>query len=345
MSETIACPQCDDIGENGGLLARRNFLRLVGGGAALAAANCWSPLRAADVVAPAAKAAGPAEALVREFYDGLTEAQRKIIVLPWDHRAKEGAQLTRLGMYNRAISQPVSRVLEPNQRELVQKIVRNICSDDEGFKRISTVVTRDTGGGWNNIGANVFGDPDRGPFAWVLSAHHLTLRCDGDSEPDAAFGGPMYYGHSLDGRSPDNVFNFQTQSVRKLFDALTEAQRAKALVDGQSGELYPSVQLRKEDKIPGLVTADLSADQHTLVKSVMRDLLSPFRHEDAEEAMSIVDRTGGLDHLRLAFYKDHKQNDEHQWSFWRIEGPGFVWNYRIIPHVHCYVNIGVNRTA
>jgi hypothetical protein len=105
------------------------------------------------------------------------------------------------------------------------------------------------------------------------------------------------------------------------------------------------VQLRKEDKIPGLVTADLSADQHTLVKSVMRDLLSPFRHEDAEEAMSIVDRTGGLDHLRLAFYKDHKQNDEHQWSFWRIEGPGFVWNYRIIPHVHCYVNIGVNRTA
>jgi hypothetical protein len=180
----------------------------------------------------------------------------------------------------------------------------------------------------------------------VLSAHHLTLRCDGDSEPDTAFGGPMYYGHIIDGRSPDNVFNFQTQSVRKLFDALSDSQRKQALIGGPSaGELYPSVKLRTEDKIPGLLAADLTADQHVLVKSVMRDLLSPFRHEDADEAMAILRRTGGLDHLRLAYYKDHRQSDDHEWAFWRIEGPGFVWNYRVLPHVHCYVNIGVNHNA
>ena len=28
-----------------------------------------------------------------------------------------------------------------------------------------------------------------------------------------------------------------------------------------------------------------------------------------------------------------------RWHFWRLEGPGFVWNYRVLPHVHCYVNI------
>jgi len=139
--DSIVCPQCDETGENTSLLGRRKFLGLVGGAAALAAANYVSPLRAADLVAPTTKPARPAEALVREFYDGLTETQRRIVVLPWDHRVKEGAQLTRLGMYNRAISQPIVRVLEPNQRELVQKIVRNICADDEGFKRISTVVT------------------------------------------------------------------------------------------------------------------------------------------------------------------------------------------------------------
>jgi hypothetical protein len=77
----------------------------------------------------------------------------------------------------------------------------------------------------------------------------------------------------------------------------------------------------------------------------MRGLLAPFRHEDADEAMRILGHTGGLDHLRLAFYKDHRQKDDHEWAFWRIEGPGFVWNYRILPHVHCYVNIGVNHSA
>ena len=28
-----------------------------------------------------------------------------------------------------------------------------------------------------------------------------------------------------------------------------------------------------------------------------------------------------------------------RWHFWRLEGPGFVWNYRVLPHVHTYVNI------
>ena len=25
--------------------------------------------------------------------------------------------------------------------------------------------------------------------------------------------------------------------------------------------------------------------------------------------------------------------------YWRLEGPGFVWNYRVLPHVHCFVNV------
>jgi hypothetical protein len=32
-------------------------------------------------------------------------------------------------------------------------------------------------------------------------------------------------------------------------------------------------------------------------------------------------------------------NDNMRWHFWRLEGPGFVWNYRVLPHVHTYVNI------
>jgi hypothetical protein len=54
--------------------------------------------------------------------------------------------------------------------------------------------------------------------------------------------------------------------------------------------------------------------------------------------MYLLGRSGGLERLNFAFYQD-RPDEPDRWHFWRIEGPGFVWNYRILPHVHCYVNI------
>ena len=56
-------------------------------------------------------------------------------------------------------------------------------------------------------GADIFGDPSKGKFAFQFTGHHLTIRCDGDSEEGAAFGGPIYYGHTPNGYHP-------TQRVR-----------------------------------------------------------------------------------------------------------------------------------
>ena len=56
--------------------------------------------------------------------------------------------------------------------------------------------------------------------------------------------------------------------------------------------------------------------------------------------MQIVRRNGGLERIHLAFYRDNNATDNN-WHFWRLEGPGFVWNYRVLPHVHTYVNIAV----
>src|ERR1017187_3187027 len=44
----------------------------------------------------------------------------------------------------------------------------------------------------------------------------------------AAFGGPMYYGHSPDGYSQRNVWNYQTRAVESVWTALSEAQRRTA---------------------------------------------------------------------------------------------------------------------
>ena len=57
----------------------------------------------------------------------------------------------------------------------------------------------------------------------------------------------------------------------------------------------------------------------------------------AQCAMCEAIACGGL-LLGKAADKDRPQKSE-PWHFWRLEGPGFVWNYRVLPHVHCFVNI------
>ena len=72
---------------------------------------------------------------------------------------------------------------------------------------------------------------------------------------------------------------------------------------------------------------------------MLRDVLAPYRREDVNEVMDIVRANGGMEKIHLAFYRDTETSDTEPWSFWRLEGPGFVWNYRVLPHVHTYVSI------
>src|SRR5207249_1041418 len=105
-----------------------------------------------------------------------------------------------------------------------------------------------------------------------------------------------------------------------------------------------SVQFKaKAEDRPGLPIEDLSKDQRSLVEEVMRSVLKPYRKEDVDEVMAVIKKNGGMEKIKLAFYAENyegsKTSKEQPWSFWRLEGPGFVWNYRVLPHVHTYVNI------
>jgi hypothetical protein len=342
------CPECDDLRDQAKLLDRRGFIRRVGGQAAGLVAlggAAAAPLVRADE--PDAKAddidAKPAEALIRELYATLSAEQKRELVMPWDHgTTKDGKGIaTRLRMYNTPIlGKRIGESYTPAQRELNRRILRSICSDDDGYRRICRGGDFDTGGGFDGCGAAIFGEPADGKkFAWVFSGHHLTVRCDGNSEEGAGFGGPMFYGHSPDGYSEKNIFWYQTKSVLSVFEALTEEQRRKAVIRGTPGEGAGSIQFRPKEQAPGIVFADLNKEQHALIERVMRDILSPYRKEDADEVMDIVKVNGGLEQMHLAFYEDMRMNDQKPWHFWRLEGPGFVWNYRILPHVHTYVNV------
>jgi hypothetical protein len=346
-SETPNCPECTDVG----VLDRRNFIRVVGGSAALLAGGVAPVLAQAPAQAPAvpaqpapaqpaqpAKQPRPAEALIRELHAGLTAEQKRQVELPWNSPNRHRT-------YNAPMGARISAVYTRPQQELLTRIMRAISSGDEGFNKLARGGNWDQGGGFVGGGANFFGSFDQGQqWAWVYTGHHLTVRCDGDSEPDAAFGGPMYYGHSPDGHSQRNVFNYQTRSVISVFNALTAAQRGRAVLNaGAWADGAQAIAPRRQPA--GLVASDLTADQKRLVETVMRELLSPYRREDADEVMALIKRNGGLERLHLAFYRDQGAADQTRFSYWRIEGPGFIWNYRVLPHVHCYVNVMGARMA
>ena len=46
-----------------------------------------------------------------------------------------------------------------------------------------------------------------------------------------------------------------------------------------------------------------------------------------------------MEAMSLMFYKEKDAKPTQPWSYWRLEGPGFVWNFRVLPHVHTFVNI------
>jgi hypothetical protein len=347
--ERTQCPECDSADGVG----RRDFLMTVGGTAVtLAGLEVIPQVVKAQPGQPAAqpaRAAKPAEALIRELYQGLTAQQRTQVVMPWDHGAGNNAIATRLRMYNSSINQnTIGSVYTPAQRELNERILRSICSDEEGYRRITRNGTFDASQSFQRCGAHIFGDPTNNQqFAWVFSGHHLTVRCDGNSEPNAAFGGPMYYGHSPDGYSQRNVFNYQTRSVLAVWDALTAAQRQSAVMAQYVNprEQAGSIRFRPAGQAyPGVSYRDLTGDQRRLIESVMRDLISPYRREDGDEVMDLIRRNGGMERMHLGFFRDENTAAD-RWDFWRLEGPGFVWNYRVLPHVHCYVNIGLQPAA
>jgi hypothetical protein len=83
----------------------------------------------------------------------------------------------------------------------------------------------------------------------------------------------------------------------------------------------------------------MSKDQKELVEKVMRELVAPYRKEDGDEVMELVKANGGMEKLSLAFYKEGETTADKPWTHWRLEGPGFVWSFRALPHIHTFVNI------
>ncbi len=322
MKDAKTC--CPD---GSGDLDRRRFLHATG--ATMAAAAMMPAWMGRGLyAAPSFKSA--AETAAAKLFVGLDDAQRKKVVLPFDD-----PQRTKINPNWHITSLQVGDC-KKEQQALVKAIVKGVTSP-EGYEKLMRQM-KDDDDGIDNYAFALFGDPESGKFEFELTGRHLTLRADGNSVPGAAFGGPIVYGHSKKGNSPQNLFSYQTDRANAVFAALDAKQREKALQAKSPKETAVQIQ-GKDASMPGIVGSDLTADQKGLVSAVLKDILMPYRKEDVDEAMKVLEAGGGIDKLHFAFYKDKDIDNDGKWDVWRLEGPTMVCHFRGAPHVHAYINV------
>jgi len=320
----LPCPDCDST------QTRRDFLRSAGNAALVGAAGSLLVPRAGLFAAPSKTST--AETAVGRFYSSLSDSQRGAICMPFNDPAQHKISA------NWHITKPKigEDFFSNDQRALITEIVKGITSED-GYERLLNQMEYDDGG-INFYSVAMFGQPGEGPFQWEMTGRHLTMRADGDTVDQAAFGGPIVYGHGEEDPA-DNLFHYQTKATDEVFRALDASQAKQALIEKAPGEAAVPIQ-GPGGTFPGIAVSELSADQRKLVENTLRTLLAPYRQEDVDEVMAILKSSGGVESLHMAYYKQDDLKSDNVWDIWRIEGPSFVWHFRGAPHVHAYINIG-----
>ncbi|MBI3464414.1 MAG: DUF3500 domain-containing protein [Planctomycetes bacterium] len=328
------CPDCDES------LTRRAFMATAGSAALTAGAL---PIFAMPRHISAAEKGAP-ETVVKALYDSLNEQQRTQICFNWDHVGPgQGLLRTRVSN-NWNITKPTvnSDFYTNEQRAMIREIFEGIIQPD-WHARIDKQLKDDAGGFGQRQSIAIFGKPGGGKFEFVLTGRHMTLRCDGNSEPHVAFGGPIFYGHAAAGFNEPadhrgNVYWHQALAANKIYTTLDGRQQKIALVEQLPAE--EAVGFRAPDgKYPGIAVTDLSSDQREALQKVLSLLLEPYRQSDRDEALGCLKTQGGLDRCSLAFYKAGDIGGDGVWDCWRVEGPSFVWYFRGAPHVHVWVHV------
>jgi len=320
-------------------LDRRHFLKSAGA-AALSVGGLAPLLRAEAAAQP------KAETLVKTLFDTLSEEQRSKVVIPW-----EDALRSRVENNWHILPQRIGSFFTPDQQAMVREIFRNLHSEEyrdqvwDAFlndNREKDATTPEQIFGTSSVA--IFGAPGAGKVELVFTGRHTTRRCDGNSVEGVAFGGPIFYGHAAGtfNEGPDhagNAYWFQAKRANEVFAMLDGKQRELALCpEGRAEQGRKTVEVKgKAEGIEGIRVGDLSKDQQDHVRKVLADLLAPFRQEDREESLKLVEPQ--FPDLHLAFYKKGDIGNDGVWDVWQVEGPNMVWHFRGSPHVHTWVNI------
>src|SRR5262249_27673422 len=291
----VVCPDCDAFE---GDFDRRDFLKTVSVTAAAAATSV--PLWAVPRAQAAATPNSAAETAVKALFEALTDEQKKVVCFDWDYKDPQRGLLRTHVSNNWHITKPQirSNFYTKQQQVIIHDIFKGIINP-EWYARFLKQLKDDTNGKEWGAEQNIaiFGKPGSDKFEFVMTGRHMTIRADGNSEKNVAFGGPIFYGHAASGFNekpghPFNVFWHQARMANLVYQMLDGKQRNKALLEQLPKE--SAVQFRgAKAQFPGIPVAELSEDQKRELQKVLLALVEPYRKEDQEEALECLRRQGG----------------------------------------------------
>ena len=349
MPDRERCPDCDrsslDLFEK---VTRRRFVQAASAG--VAAVTLPRVLRAEE---SAADAKAP-ESLVKKLYDSLNEKQKEEVCFTWDYT--DDRKVLRTHVSNNWQITDIktcglgTEFFTRDQKDMIEALFWGLYNKD-WHDRIRKQLQDDAGGYGKQQTIAIFGKPGSEKFEFVMTGRHLTIRCDGNTTEHVAFGGPIFYGHAAADPSygdekprfneaanhPGNIYWPQALKANQLYKMLDGKQRESALIEKFPPE--SAVSFRGKDPIPGLRVSELSKDQREHLQGVLNLLVDPYRVSDRQEVAKCLEAQGGLDQVRLSFYREGDLGNDGLWDVWRLEGPSFVWHFRGTPHVHVWVNV------
>ena len=177
----------------------------------------------------------------------------------------------------------------------------------------------------------IFGVPGSGTCQCVITGFHLTMRATSQSQPLAAFGGPITHGNQPSGfyekvGHPGNIFWYQALRANEVYRLLDDKQQARALIS-ESVPLFqregvidrttimpdtpwdePTARVRHSLPPSGnqFAGAPLGSDRQRTAPRSKRcwpASLNPISDRISDQVFDCLKRQGGLEQCSLAFYR------------------------------------------
>ncbi len=282
----------------------------------------------------------PRELAIR-FFDSLNVEDRKRICVEYDDPIRQ--------YHNRGVRgaglriNPVS--LNWEQRRIVNDLLHAGLSE-AGRQRVPNEFFTKWPG-VHSMSVLLCGSPKTPPYQLILTGPHLNLRVGGRGREGAAFGGPLVYGdqrgNSIQGL-PGNLYRFQFQTAHRLFQSLRPEQRRLALQ--KASPIQTDIQLQgSQGPFAGVEIATLLPESRTIARELIEGILSTYPAEDVAYGWQCLERNGGAERLYLSYYEDSEVDRSGQFQNFRLEGPAAVFYFRGYPHVHAFINLGMDGDA
>ena len=282
----------------------------------------------------------PAPALAARLYDSLGEEERAVVGFGYDHPLRQ--------YHNRGVDTGGgwTFLLGSDARQTLVDLVDASLSEKGRARVPEQWYSQIFGIHFTRLA--IFGDPRSGPYQVLVTGPHLNLRLGGRSREGVAFGGPQVYGDQAGNGEvglPGNVYRDQLARGQAFFGSLTQGERQAARRPRAPVQTDIALQ-GAQGRFDGVPVADLDARSRQLARSAIEEILVTYADEDAAYARECLAANGGVEALHAADYAvDHEGGrnvGDDPSQIYRFEGPAAVFYFRGEPHLHAFVNVGMD---